>query len=1049
MHDDRSHVQARLRRFTRERLEPAVHPDFHPLRVEHWSVPDEPVPFAEAIDRPYEPTPAGWTWGRAWSSTWFRLSGRLPEGWSPQHTEIVCDLGFTADRPGFQVEGLAYRPDGSILKAVSPRSHHVPLDDLAAARAGDEFAVYVEAAANPDLAGEWTFATTPLGDKLTAGDEPLYRLGAIGFVTRDETAWELLQDVNVLSGLLHELPQDSPRHHTIVRGLEQMLDVVDPDDVAGTATLAREVIAPLLASPAHASSHRIVAVGHAHIDSAWLWPTRETIRKVARTFANALDLMQRHPEFVFAASSAQQYAWLEQHHPALFARVREQVQAGRFVPVGGMWVESDTNMPGGESMVRQFLHGKRFFRERFGIETEEVWLPDSFGYSAALPQIVRGTGNRWFLTQKLSWSQVNRLPHHTFWWEGIDGTRVFTHLPPADTYNSELTPAELLHTERNFKDAGAATTSLVPFGFGDGGGGPTREMLAAAERSRDLEGLPRVEIAAPHRFFTDAEAEYPDAPVWAGEMYLELHRGTYTSQLRTKQGNRRSEQLLHEAELWSATAAVRTGEPYPYDELRRAWENVLLLQFHDILPGSSIAWVHREAERDHARIRDELTAVIDRSVTALVGTGSMALVANPMPLVGAGVDAFAIGQAPETASAVTFEREAGGRLVVDNGVLRAVIDAHGLVVSLIDAVSGREAVAPGGAANRLVLHRDTPNEWDAWDIDDHYRRNATPLDAALPTSLDVISGDDGSVTVAVVRSFGSSRVTQRLRLAPGAPASGPRAGDRLARESEAAEAVRRHRRARRCHGGRDPVRACASCHAREHLVGGGAVRVLRAPLGARRRARLRHGGRQRLDLRARRPPDAANRWRALHHARHVPHPRTPLSRPGGRPGHAHAPCRAAAECRHPGCRGRGLPSQPARAAHRRRPPGRGAVHGRQRDRRGRDGQAGRRRVRRRHPPAVRIGRRPGLGLGDGAVRRHELRTHRSARAPDGGPLGRAVRDARAAAVRDRHSALSSLRPLGGGRLTDVVMPGGCAARCDVVRRLAASIPFPRGARSPY
>ncbi|MEV5070708.1 alpha-mannosidase [Microbacterium sp. LMI12-1-1.1] len=765
MHDDRSHVQARLRRFTRERLEPAVHPEFHPLRVEHWSVPDEPVPFAEAVVRGYEPTPAGWTWGRAWSSTWFRLSGRLPEGWSPQHTEIVCDLGFTADRPGFQVEGLAYRPDGSILKAVSPRGHHLPLD----ADAGDDLTLYVEAAANPDVAGEWTFAATPLGDKLTSGEGPLYSLGAIGFVRRDETAWELLQDIQVLSGLLGELAQDSPRHHTIVRGLERMLDVVDPDDVAATAALAREAIAPLLASPAHASSHRIVAVGHAHIDSAWLWPTRETIRKVARTFANALELMERHPEFVFAASSAQQYAWLEEHHPALFARVREQVQAGRFVPVGGMWVESDTNMPAGESMIRQFLHGKRFFRERLGVETEEVWLPDSFGYSAALPQIVRGTGNRWFLTQKLSWSQVNRLPHHTFWWEGIDGTRVFTHLPPADTYNSELTPAELLHTERNFKDAGAATTSLVPFGYGDGGGGPTREMLAAAQRSRDLEGLPRVEIAAPRRFFTDAEAEYADAPVWAGEMYLELHRGTYTSQLRTKQGNRRSEQLLHEAELWSATAAIRTGEPYPYDELRRAWETVLLLQFHDILPGSSIAWVHREAERDHARIRDELTTIIDRSVAALVGTGSTPFVANPMPLPGLGVGAFAIGARAETAADATWERRPDGGLAVDNGVLRAVIDARGLVVSLVDEVSGREAVAPGGAANRLVLHRDTPNEWDAWDIDDHYRRNATPLDVGAPESLDAVTDDDGSVTVTVVRSFGASHVTQRLTLAPGAP----------------------------------------------------------------------------------------------------------------------------------------------------------------------------------------------------------------------------------------------------------------------------------------
>ena len=275
----------------------------------------------------------------------------------------------------------------------------------------------------------------------------------------------------------------------------------------GTAPAARDALAEVLARPAAASAHRIHAVGHAHIDSAWLWPTRETVRKVARTFANACQLIETSDDFVFAASSAQQYAWLQQTYPALFERVRRQVAAGRFVPVGGMWVESDTNMPGGEALARQFVLGKQFFLDAFGVETEEVWLPDSFGYSAALPQIVAASGSRWFLTQKISWNETNVMPHHTFWWEGIDGTRIFTHFPPVDTYNSDLGGVDLARAERQYATSDAGTTSLVPFGWGDGGGGPTREMLAAAARTRSLEGSPAVSLSSPRAFFVDAEAE--------------------------------------------------------------------------------------------------------------------------------------------------------------------------------------------------------------------------------------------------------------------------------------------------------------------------------------------------------------------------------------------------------------------------------------------------------------------------------------------------------------------------------------------------------------
>jgi alpha-mannosidase len=468
-------------------------------------------------------------------------------------------------------------------------------------------------------------------------------------------------------------------------------------------------------------------------------------------------------------SSAQQFAWLREHQPVLFERVRERVSSGQFVPVGGMWVESDTNMPGGEALARQFVHGKRFFLDAFGVETEEVWLPDSFGYSAALPQLARLSGSRWFLTQKLSWNSTNRFPHHTFDWEGIDGTRVFTHFPPVDTYNSELSGAELAHAVANFAEKGRATRSLVPFGWGDGGGGPTREMLARAARTRDLAGSPRVTLESPRAFFAAAEAEYPDRPVWSGELYLEYHRGTYTSQARTKAGNRRSEHLLREAELWSASAAVLGLLAYPYDDLERLWRTVLLHQFHDILPGSSIGWVHREAVQTYAHVEAELTAMADAARRALAGPGDREIVfnANPYPVDGVPALGCEVAAPAEGGDAATAT-QTDGCTVLDNGLLRVVVDARGLVTSLFDLGAGREVIAPGAAGNLLQLHPDLPNHWDAWDVDAFYRNTTKDLVAADVVEV-VRPGelDDGAAAVRVVRTFGGSTISQLLTLRPG------------------------------------------------------------------------------------------------------------------------------------------------------------------------------------------------------------------------------------------------------------------------------------------
>ncbi len=314
MHDQRALLENRLERFVRDHLKPAVYRAAAPVTVTGWDAPGEPVPFAEAVEQTYDPVEIGSTWGRPWGTTWLHVTGQIPASWLasgrlPDGTsaEVVVDLGFAAG-PGFQAEGLAYRADGTIIKAVSPLNHYLPLDPATPVD------LYVEAAANPDVAHS-DFEPTPYGDLATAGSAPLYTLRRLDIGLRDECVWELVQDVFTLDGLMRELPEHQPRRAELLQALSRMVDVVDPGDVAGTAAAGRAELAEVLARPAYASAHRIVAVGHAHIDSAWLWPVRETIRKCARTFSNVVALADADPTFKFACSSAQQYAWVKEHYP--------------------------------------------------------------------------------------------------------------------------------------------------------------------------------------------------------------------------------------------------------------------------------------------------------------------------------------------------------------------------------------------------------------------------------------------------------------------------------------------------------------------------------------------------------------------------------------------------------------------------------------------------------------------------------------------------------------------------------------------------------------
>ncbi|MQY33522.1 hypothetical protein SRB17_14830 [Streptomyces sp. RB17] len=773
MHDERRRIEERAERLHHQRIKPAVHAATTPLAVEAWQAPGEPVPFAEAAAATYEPFAMDTPWGPPWGTTWFRMSGQVPADWAGRRVEAVIDLGFVGDWPGNQAEALVHLTDGTPLKAVNPRNQYVAVANPA--EGGEAVHYLVEAASNPDILANDFAAPTPLGDVLTAGDKPLYTFRRADLAVLDEEVWHLDLDLQVLRELMAELGEHEPRRHEILHALDRALDLLDLDDISGSAPAVREALQPVLSRPAHASAHIISGVGHAHIDSAWLWPIRETKRKTSRTFSNVTSLADEYEEFVFACSQAQQYAWVRDNYPRVWERIKKSVEKGQWAPVGGMWVEADGNLPGGEAVARQLIHGKRFFIEHFGVETKGVWLPDSFGYSAAYPQLAKLAGNDWFLTQKISWNQTNTFPHHTFWWEGIDGTRIFTHFPPIDTYNACFSGEEMARAVRNYAEKGGATRSLAPFGWGDGGGGPTREIMEKARRLRDLEGSPKVVIEHPDAFFAKAREEYPDAPVWVGELYLELHRATYTSQARTKQGNRRSEHRLREAELWATTAALHApGYAYPYERLDRLWKTVLLHQFHDILPGSSIAWVHREAEAEYARVATELEELTAEAVAALGAGGTRAFNAGPFDRAevirtATGAPAYVevpgSGSAPLTGAEPPQPVTVGGR-VLDNGLVRVEVAEDGTLSSVRDLRADREVLA--GPGNLLRLHTDLPNYWDAWDIDKHYKNRYTDLLEA--SRIEIVDADPLLGSIRVSRSFGEgSTITQTITLRAGSP----------------------------------------------------------------------------------------------------------------------------------------------------------------------------------------------------------------------------------------------------------------------------------------
>ncbi len=785
MHDDAVLVERRIRRELSERVMPAMYTASVPMQVEAWDVPGEPVGFDEAmaaLATDARPFAIGSPWSRPWGTTWLRFTADVPATWVGDRLEAVIDLGFHPDSAGFQAEGLVWAADGSPVQGIHPRRTAL---SLPTAPAGP-LDIIVEAASNP------AFPMTGrryghLGSRSTAGDQPIYKLRQASLAVRDDAVFHLLLDVEVLLGLMSALPATDKRRQRLLREIEAAFNLLDLTAIGHTASAARAALAPALALHARDGAHSVIGVGHAHIDTAWLWPLRETVRKCARTFASATRMMDAYPEYRFVCSQAAQYDWMETKYPSLFERIRERVAGGQWQPVGGMWVEADMNLPSGESIVRQLVHGQRYFESRFGARCKEVWIPDVFGYPASLPQIFRAGGCDRFITQKLSWNKQNRFPHSTFLWEGLDGSQVLTHFPPVDTYNAVVSSEEMVFSEQNFKEHGWSDWSLLPFGHGNGGGGPTREMIERSRRLADLDGAPRLLLGTTDEFFDHVEAEIDDGapvPVWNGELYFEMHRGTLTSQAKTKVGNRRCEVLLREAELWWASGGDVPAEVAA--ELDALWKEVLLQQFHDIIPGSSITWVYEDTEAAHAQVIERLEASIAAALTR---------VASPRPFVANAAtyertEVAVLDRAtvhPEHAQVLHDGRHAGyikavacglspldatpvdDRVTVTehsfaNELVALTWDLDGSITSIIAVAAGRE-VLPVGEAVRLELAPDHPVEYDAWDVEAWTRGLGEPIGGV--ESVRVVDAGPLVATLEVVRRFGRSSIIQHTTVRAG------------------------------------------------------------------------------------------------------------------------------------------------------------------------------------------------------------------------------------------------------------------------------------------
>ncbi len=746
----------------REKIEQAIYTPVADLSIEAY-VTKEPMPYAERTTGRHITPAIGDTWGELFDCAWFHFRGQVPPKAKGKKVSLLID---------FSGEGLVFDANGE------------PLKGLTSVTTTDEFPL-----------GLWGKKTVEVSDCST-GDEPVDlwvdagcndlqgqyrndgRVKEASIVTVDTLARDLFYDFTVCLSLYVGLCENDDAYADevlpVMLEASRLLDTVTQESMQA----ARASLAKLLERENDTMELQYSSIGHSHLDLIFLWPERETIRKGARTYSTALYLMEKYPFYKFGCSQPQIYVWMREHYPSIYKRIKEREKEGRWECQGCFWVEMDTNLPTGESLVRQILYGKRFFMEEFGKEMKVGFLPDVFGYSAALPQLLVKSGTPYFMTQKLSMNDTNRFPRHTFLWKGIDGSEVLTHMLPEDSYNSAAVPQMAIYGLHHYTDLDRCGEALQLYGIGDGGGGPGYEHLERIKRQKNLKGVPPLRPEFCVDFFERINQKRDTYRKWVGELYFERHQGTYTSIAKGKLYNRLMEIKLYHTEWLYTLAALRLGTSYPHDRLEEIWKEMLLYQFHDCLPGSSIKRAYEETHARYRLLLEELDGMIAEAEALLIGAADTAAMAEPVAVFNptswerTETIEFAGRQLPVTVPPLGYTViDMAGRPVVEekaapsdrleNSRLCAVFNSDGTIASLFDKEEGREVLRPNTVGNALKLYDD---EYTHWDINKGYL-TCTPEQAKRISARGFVRGVVQGI--AMEYTIGQSKISQTVTLKDG------------------------------------------------------------------------------------------------------------------------------------------------------------------------------------------------------------------------------------------------------------------------------------------
>ena len=792
---------------------PWVYRQRHPIpafRYKTLSSPLEAPPIgAEIDDSAWQIIQPKTYWGTWTTDFILRAQFQVPPEWG-QDSPIVLFMPLGVSGDFSHPEALAYI-DGRPYASADRHHHEILLP-----------AEYCDGQPHRLALHGWT--GNGENDRGEPGTQLFMRECAV--VQIDKATRDFVAAARVSLEVAAQLDDNDPVKGLLYNALDTAFKIIDTRDPLGTDAFYESVpwaMAALKEGVAEAGAPMnvdVIGVGHAHIDVAWWWTLGQTVRKSGRTFSNVLRLMEQFPEYKFSQSQAQLYQYTEQHYPDIFEQMKGRIQEGRWEVMGGTWVEPDCNAIGAESFVRQFLLGRTYFRKHFGdVDTPVLWLPDTFGYSWALPQLIKQAGMKYFITHKMSWNQYNHMPNQLLWWQGLDGTQILTHflttpsgdefLPHATTYNGMASAKEIFGTWENFRQKETHNELITAYGYGDGGGGPTREMLENIEQMSDHPGAPRVRTGTVLEYMERIENEIADdLPVWNGEFYFEYHRGTYTAQARNKRNNRKSEFLLHDAEFLAAWASLLTGQAYPYETVGQAWELICLNQFHDILPGSSIGPVYKDSDKDYQTIRElgeqvqeqaintlasvlpagtsifaassisygkrriglldgafnNGTHIVDGAGNSLVSQavegGTLIEVPYIEPYTIAGLSEVS-GGTPASSSQLSAT-QMQGVTVLENALIRVEINATGDISRVYDKEADREVLPPDTQANVFLAFEDRPMNYDAWDIDIFYEDRTEKIDGV--ESLSIVEQGPIRAAVEIKRRYRSSQIHQKIYL---------------------------------------------------------------------------------------------------------------------------------------------------------------------------------------------------------------------------------------------------------------------------------------------